>query len=58
LQHVAHLASECRALLCHLDNLPVLHLARARIDEATLSTASSIALNLIFFPVYLTSLIY
>jgi hypothetical protein len=41
LQHVADLASQCRSLLSHLDTLPSLHLMRARIDEATLSTPPS-----------------
>ncbi len=41
LQHVADLASQCRSLLSHLDTLPSLHIMRARIDEATLSTPPS-----------------
>ena len=40
LQHVADTACQCRSLLSDLDNLPALHLMRARIDEATLSTPS------------------
>jgi hypothetical protein len=40
LQHVADTACQCRSLLSELDNLPALHLMRARIDEATLSTPS------------------
>ncbi len=39
LQLVADLSFQCRDLLSQLDNLPSLHLMRARIDEATLSTS-------------------
>jgi len=39
LQLVADLSFQCRDHLSQLDNLPSLHLMRARIDEATLSTS-------------------